>query len=59
MTDGAGRDLGTFTLDTPLDTVLLDDHRVWHGVTPVHPVDDAAPAHRDVLVLTFRDRRTR
>ena len=59
VTDGAGRDLGTFTLETPLDTVLLDDHRVWHGVTPVHPVDDAAPAHRDVLVLTFRDRRTR
>ena len=56
VTDGAGRDLGTFTLETPLDTVLLDDHRVWHGVTPVHPVDDAAPAHRDVLVLTFRDR---
>ena len=54
VTDDGGRDLGTFTLDTPLDTVLLDDHRVWHGVTPVHPLDDAAPAHRDVLVLTFR-----
>ena len=59
VTDGDRPRLGTFTLDTPLDTVLLDDHRVWHGVTPVHPVDDAAPAHRDVLVLTFRDRRTR
>jgi hypothetical protein len=58
VTDEAGRDLGTFTLDTPLDTVLLDDHRVWHGVTPVHPLDDAVPAHRDVLVLTFRDQRS-
>jgi hypothetical protein len=59
VTDDGGRDLGTFTLETPLDTVLLDDHRVWHGVTPVHPLDDAAPAHRDVLVLTFRDQRPR
>jgi hypothetical protein len=30
---------------------------VWHGVTPVQPMDPAAPAHRDVLVLTFRDQR--
>ena len=55
----AGRALGSFTLETPLDTVLLDDRRVWHGVTPVHPLDPAVPAHRDVLVLTFRNQRTR
>jgi len=27
---------------------------VYHGVTPVTPIDDAAPAFRDVLVVTFR-----
>jgi hypothetical protein len=59
VADDAGQALGSFTLETPLDTVLLDDRRVWHGVTPVHPLDPAVPAHRDVLVLTFRDQRTR
>ena len=44
----------SFTLEQPLDSVLLDDHRVWHGVTPVRPLDPALPGHRDVLVLTFR-----
>lgn len=57
VADEAGRTLGSFTLEQPLDTVLLDDRRVWHGVTPVHPLDPARPAHRDVLVLTFRDQR--
>lgn len=57
VSGSAGEALGTFTLDTPLDTVVLDDRRVWHGVTPVVPVDPAQPAWRDVLVLTFRDRR--
>lgn len=49
-----GRLLGSFTLTDPLDATLLDDHRVFHGVTPVVPVDARAPAYRDVLVVTFR-----
>jgi hypothetical protein len=53
----SGEPLGRFTLDTPLDTVTLDDRRVYHGVTPVEPVDPRQPAWRDVLVLTFRDQR--
>jgi hypothetical protein len=53
VADAEGRPLGSFTLDAPLDTVLLDDHRVWHGVTPLVPLDPSAPAYRDVLVLTF------
>jgi len=43
----------SFTLEHPLDSVLLDDTRVWHGVTPILPLDPARPGHRDVLVLTF------
>ena len=49
-----GRLLGSFTLGAPLDAALVDDARVKHGVTPVHPIDPAPPAYRDVLVVTFR-----
>jgi hypothetical protein len=48
------RPLGEFVLAEPLDLVLLDDHRVWHGVTPLEPEDPARAARRDVLVVTFR-----
>jgi hypothetical protein len=48
------RELGSFTLTEPLDTALVDDARVFHGVTPVEPVDPSQPAYRDVLVVTFK-----
>ena len=46
--------LGSFTLAEPLDSAITDDNRVYHGVTPVRPLDPARPGHRDVLVVTFR-----
>jgi hypothetical protein len=46
--------LGSFTLTQPLDSALVDDGRVFHGVTPVEPLDPSRPAYRDVLVVTFR-----
>jgi hypothetical protein len=46
--------LGSFTLTDPLDAAVTDDNRVYHGVTPVTPLDPARPGHRDVLVVTFR-----
>jgi hypothetical protein len=49
-----GETLGRFTLAAPLDSALVDDARVAHGVTPVRPVDPSQPAHRDVLVVTLR-----
>ena len=49
-----GRELGQFTLAHPFDAALVDDHRVFHGVTPVIPKDPGQPAHRDVLVVTFK-----
>ena len=49
-----GRALGSFTLAEPFDAALVDDARVWHGVTAVEAVTPALPAHRDVLVVTFR-----
>jgi hypothetical protein len=49
-----GARLGAFTLEQPRDTVFLDDHRVMHGVTAIHPLEPGVPARRDVLVATFR-----
>jgi hypothetical protein len=46
--------LGSFTLADALDAALVDDARVFHGVTPVTPLDPSLPAHRDVLVVTLR-----
>ena len=52
--DLAKRPLGSFTLTEPLDAAFTDDNRVFHGVTPIAPLDPARPGHRDVLVVTFR-----
>lgn len=54
--DADARLLGSFTLRQPLDAALVDDHRVYHGVTPVEAEDPEVPSHRDVLVVTFRRR---
>lgn len=52
--DLAKRPLGSFTLTDPLDAAFTDDNRVYHGVTPIEPLNPARPGHRDVLVVTFR-----
>ncbi|MBL6750994.1 MAG: 2OG-Fe dioxygenase family protein [Nevskia sp.] len=46
--------LGSFTLTAPLDAAFVDDARVYHGVTPVQPLEPSRPAYRDVLVATFK-----
>ncbi|HEY4075552.1 MAG TPA: 2OG-Fe dioxygenase family protein [Rhizomicrobium sp.] len=51
--DTAGTSLGSFTLSDPGDAVFLDDARVFHGVTPIAPLNPALTAIRDVLVITF------
>ena len=56
--DLAGKLLGSFTLTDPLDSALVHDTRVKHGVTEVRPLDPSKPAYRDVLVVTMRDRKT-
>lgn len=48
-----GHTLGAFTLIGKGDAVFLDDSRVFHGVTPITPLDSKRPAIRDVLVITF------
>lgn len=54
LADDEGRKLGSFTLTQAGDCVLLDDRRVYHGVTPVEAFDASRPAYRDVLVVTFK-----
>lgn len=49
-----GELLGSFTLTHPLDAALVDDARVFHGVTAVTPTHVNQAAHRDVLVVTFK-----
>ena len=51
--DPEGGELGHFTLIDAADSVLLDDRRVLHGVTPIRPADPSRPAWRDVLVATY------
>jgi hypothetical protein len=46
--------LGSFTLTTPMESALVDDGRVFHGVTAIEPLNPGRPAYRDVLVATFR-----
>ena len=50
----SGAPFGSFTLTEPFDAVMLDDHRVYHGVTAIEPLDMTKDAYRDVLVVTFR-----
>lgn len=50
--DGGFR--SSFTLVAPFDAALVDDRRVYHGVTAVEAIDPEQPAWRDVLVVTLR-----
>ncbi len=54
ITDAARRPVAEASLCEPLDASLVDDHRVFHGVSGISPLDPSRPAWRDVLVLTFR-----
>jgi hypothetical protein len=40
-------------LETCGDAILIDDRKVWHGVSEVYALDETNSGYRDVLVLTF------
>jgi hypothetical protein len=46
--------LGEFMLRETFDTALVNDRRVYHGVTPITQLDPGQEAFRDVLVITFK-----
>ncbi len=54
IADAARHPVETATLSAPLDASLVDDHRVFHGVSPITALDPSRPSFRDVLVVTFR-----
>jgi hypothetical protein len=43
----------SFTLREPLDSLILEDPRIMHGVTPVYPADKRAVGTRDLLGVDF------
>jgi hypothetical protein len=43
----------SFTMREPLDSMILEDPRILHGVTPVHPADGLTKGIRDVLGIDF------
>lgn len=49
--------LGSFTLSKSFDSALVNDRKVYHGVTPIVPASEDAEAYRDVLVVTWVDQR--
>ena len=49
------RPIAHHTMREPLDSFILEDPRVWHGVTPVHAADGRTPGTRDVLGIDFID----
>lgn len=53
IVDEAGR-TDEFILRDVGEAVLLDDRRIRHGVTAITAVDPGQPAHRDVLVITWK-----
>ena len=50
--------LGEFTLRETFDMVLVNDRQVYHGVTPISPLDTGSEAFRDVFVITFKKRES-
>ena len=46
--------VGEFTLLNAFDMAIVNDHRVYHGVTPITQINEGEEAYRDVLVITFK-----
>lgn len=51
--DGTGGAI-RFTMQSPGETLLLDDTRVIHETTPIQPLTPGERGVRDTLVLTYR-----
>jgi aspartate/methionine/tyrosine aminotransferase len=47
------RPLFRYTMSEAMDSFILEDPRIMHGVTAVHPSDGRSPAIRDLLGLDF------
>ena len=45
----------SYTMQTALDSLILEDPRIMHSVTPVHPADGRTTGIRDLLGIDFID----
>lgn len=52
--DADRKPLTAFTLAERFDLAMVDDRRLYHGVTPIFSELPGRPGFRDLLVLTFR-----
>jgi hypothetical protein len=50
--------VGEFMLRESFDMVLVNDRKLYHGVTPITQLNVDAEAYRDVLVITFKRKDT-
>jgi hypothetical protein len=51
--DLARNPIQSYTLQEPLDSLILEDPRIMHGVTDVHPADGRTRGTRDLLGMDF------
>jgi hypothetical protein len=51
--DNARQPLTSCMLQSPLDTIYCDDHRVMHAVEPISAADAVGDATRDILIIDF------
>lgn len=56
--DGDKKPLESFRLEHVLDSYLLDDTRLWHGVTSIVSADGVNPALRGILTFDYHYRPT-
>lgn len=56
VSDDDGKVLARTTLSKPLDTLVVWDPFVLHGVTPIMPRERGMPALRDMLLIGFHRR---
>lgn len=51
--DNDGKPILSCTLTEPMDTLIVWDPHVMHGVSPIRPVDPDEPAIRDTLLIGY------
>ena len=49
-----GNEVAKFTLTNPMESIIINDLRVAHGVTPILKADSELSGHRDMLVITYK-----
>ena len=45
--------LETLTLNKTMDSLIIEDTKLMHSVTPIYPLDNRYQACRDILILNF------